>query len=138
MGRSIPYDIRVKVVERRKSGQNYAEIATEFGLSVSGVKKLWYTYLKEGSSAFETKYKNCGRRSPFGHEIRDAVAKIRDNSQGAEYIRSKLEMELNGKRLPCARTIQRWWAAEGSNRLPGRVREQEKRDGLSKSTESGK
>jgi DNA-directed RNA polymerase specialized sigma24 family protein len=47
MGRSIPYDIRVKVVERRKSGQNYAEIATEFGLSVSGVKETM-VYLFKG------------------------------------------------------------------------------------------
>jgi len=138
MGKAIPYDVRIKIIERCKDGEDYSDIANDLQFSVSGVKKLWYKYRRQGDAAIGTAYKNCGRRSPYGDDIRDAIKEIRDNTQGAEYVLSKLKMRYDSKLLPCARTIQRWWAAEGASRPRGAVPKREKKGGAGKYTTLGK
>lgn len=129
MGKAIPYDYRVKIVERIKSGQSYEETATEFGYSKSGIKKIWYTYKKEGSSSFIPKYANCGRSSPYNKDVRDKVSEIRDNQQGGSYVFSKLKANHPDLPTPSIRTLTRWWAKEQTNRPKGRPRDTEKKIG---------
>ncbi len=138
MGKAIPYDFRVKIIERRKAGEDYSDIADDLQLSISGVKKLWYKYCRQGDAALSTAYKNCGRKSPYGSDVRQAVKKIRDNAQGAGYVRSKLEMQYDNGAIPSARTIQRWWSAEGVSRPRGPVHKRKKKGGAAKSTKPGK
>ena len=40
MGKAIPYDYRLKIGERIKSGESYDTISQEMGYSKSGIKKV--------------------------------------------------------------------------------------------------
>jgi len=127
MGKAIPFDYRVKIVERIKEGESVKQLVKEMGYSESGIKKIWYSYKKEGSQAFKTKYSNCGRRSKYGEDVRGLINEIRDNDQGGDYVRSKLGQKHPEKLIPSSRTIQRWWVKEGTNRKKGKPLDIEKK-----------
>ncbi len=127
MGKSIPYAHRLKIVQRMELGHTYEQIAGDLCCSISGVKKIWGLYRKNGESAFTTVYANCGRRSPYPQEVRDAVNGLRDNGQGASYVRSKLLQKHPASPAPDDRTLQRWWAAERTARPKGRPPAAEKK-----------
>lgn len=127
MGKALSYAVRETIILRRKKGQPYKKIAADLNCSEPGVKKIWYAYKKEGDSALLTKYSNCGKSSDYGQEVRDAINEIRDNQQGASYVRSKLIKNHPDLKAPCLRTMTRWWLAEGTNRKRGRVRKEEKK-----------
>lgn len=127
MGKAIPYDYRVKIIEKIKSGQSYESVALELGYSESGVKKIWYAYKKEGDSAFQTKYSNCGSSSPYGQDVRGKVAELRDNEQGSNYIYSKLKEKYPDLSAPSPRTLNRWWAENQTNRPKGRPKSAKKK-----------
>ncbi|MEM6404667.1 MAG: helix-turn-helix domain-containing protein [Cyanobacteria bacterium P01_D01_bin.116] len=129
MGKAIPYDYRVKIVQRIKSGQSYQEVSQAFGYSESGIKKLWYSYKKPGETVLQTKYSNCGSSSPYGEAVRNKVAELRDNEQGSTYIYSKLKEKYPQLPTPSARTLNRWWVKEQTNRPKGRPKEEEKKHG---------
>jgi len=138
MGKPIPYDIRVKIVKRVQAGEATQSVAEAFDLSNSGVRKIWKNFQKEGERAFETKYKNCGKSSSFSQEVRDAVAEIRDNDQGAYYVYSKLQLKYSHLDLPSTRTLNRWWVDAGTNRRKGRPSKEEKKIGAKLPTKLGK
>ena len=138
MGKAIPYDFRVTIVKRIKQGERFAELAEETGYSLSGIKKIWYAYKREGESAFHTKYCNCGKSSLYDSPVRDAVLEIRDNKQGGTYVRSKLKQQHPHLLIPHERTLQRWWASDGSNRTKGRPTDSEKKVGAKNHTKHGK
>lgn len=138
MGKALAYDVRVKIVERAKSGEDYKEIAMDLCCSESGVKKIWYAYKKEGETAFHTKYSNCGRESIYDEEIREEAKQIRDNMQGGDYVRSKLLAANDNRDVPSVRTLNTWWKQEGTNRKKGRPTKDEKKVGVNKRTKSGK
>jgi hypothetical protein len=127
MGKAIPYDYRVKIVQRLQGGEKAKEVAQEFGYSESGIKKIWYSYLKQGDQAYKTEYGNCGRRQNYDDSIKKKVEELRDNNQGGGYIRSKLKQHYPDVQLPSERTIQRWWVQQGTNRKKGRPRDYEKK-----------
>ena len=97
------------------------------GYSESGIRKIWYGYQKEGKKIYENKYGNCGPKSDYRITVRAAIKEIRDNEQGAYYVHSKLKQKYPKLAIPSARTIQRWWVKEGTNRTKGRPREYEKK-----------
>lgn len=130
MGKPISYDFRVKIVERRKSGETYKSIAKAFGLSESGVKKVWYAYRKEGEAAYHSDYSGCGRKRLYKADTHELIERIRDNGQGANYVRSKLLVVHPDVRAPCERTIQRLWKAQGTGRPKGRPTDREKKSGV--------
>ena len=138
MGKAIPYDFRKKIVERIKDGESYGELAKDMGFSMSGIKKIWYSYKREGEAAFENKYSNCGHNSLYDSFIRHAANEIRDNKQGGTYVRSKLIQKHPELAIPHERTLQRWWVSEGSNRTKGRPSDSEKKVGANKPTKHGK
>ena len=107
MGKAIPYDFRVKIVERIKAGEGYDELAKEMGYSESGIKKIWYAYQKNGETSYKNKYGNCGCNPSYTTTIRDAVKEIRDNQQGGGYVRSKLAQKYPHLSVPSERTLQR-------------------------------
>lgn len=127
MGKALSYAVREKIIERRKKGQPYKKIAEELDCSISGAKKIWSTFQKEGKTALITKYSNCGGHTSYDSEVRQAVKKIRDNQQGASYVRSKLIKDYPDLQAPCIRTLTRWWLEEGTNRDRGRISNREKK-----------
>ena len=138
MGKAIPYDFRIKIVQRIKQGEGFEEVAEETSYSVSGIKKIWYAYKREGENAFHNKYSNCGKSSPYDSPVRNAVIEIRDNNQGGTYVRSKLKQKHPELVIPHERTLQRWWACEGSNRAKGRPTDTEKKIGAKNHMKHGK
>jgi len=138
MAAPIPYEIRVKIVDRMRSDGSIKELAEEFGYSVAGVRKIWKQYQSEGEACFQTKYSNCGRIPVYGKAVRRLVNCIRDNQQGANYVSSKLLSKYPESPSPHPRTLQRWWVKEESNRSKGRITDKEKKLGLMKSTRLGK
>jgi len=138
MGKAIPYAYRQKIVSRRKSGDSYDDISRDLGYSISGIRKIWYKYQKEGESAFETNYSNCGGLSPYGEDIREKVKSIRDNGQGAYYVNSKFRLKYPDLVAPSTRTLQSWWSKEKTNRARGCPSKDEKRDGVDRHMILGK
>jgi len=138
MGKAIPYAYRQKIVSRCKSGESYEDISTDLGYSKSAVRKLWYKYQREGESAFETNYSNCGRLSSYDEDVREKVNAIRDNGQGGTYVNSKFRIKHPNLVAPSARTLQNWWVKEQTNRKRGCPSPREKRDGVSRHTILGK
>lgn len=131
MGRVISYDVRMKIIERKGSGSDSHSIASDYGISVSGVNKIWRKYLDQGKeAALETKFSNCGRISNFDEKIRAAVSIIRDNNQGASYVHSKLKARFPDDIVPSVRTLQRWWAEQGTSLPRRRPKNNEKKDGV--------
>jgi len=120
MGKPIPYDYRVKIVQRRKKGENSQSIAATTPYSKSAIDKLWARYQEQGNYAFQTHYKNCGRPRKYGEQTDKLVAKIRDQSQGADYIVSKLHQYYPEQEIPSVRTLQRRWSEQGTNSPKGR------------------
>lgn len=138
MGKAIPYDNRVKIIERMEKGETAEELAEEMGYSEGGVKKIWYKYQKEGIKAYDNNYRNCGKKSSYGKKVRGAVKEIRDNKQGGCYVRSKLIQKYPGLVIPSERTLQRWWVGEQTNREKGRPKKKEKKDGVEPLTKDGR
>lgn len=120
MAKPIPYDDRVKIIARRQKGATYSCIAKEFGCSEKSVQRLWKRYETQGAAAFQTKYDQSGRRSPYAPAIRDKIDQVRDGEQGAPYVRSQLLMTRSKEEVPHERTIQRWWREKGVHRPKGR------------------
>lgn len=127
MGKAIPYDYRVKIVERMQKGETASELSREMGYSLSGIKKIWRLYQKEGDQAFYNKYSNCGQSKTYDASIQGYAKEIRDNMQGGYYVHSKLVQKYPDQKLPSARTLQRWWVKEGTNRKKGRPTDYEKK-----------
>lgn len=127
MGQAIPYDVRLKIVERKKLKHSNNDIASELGYSESGIKKIWYTYKKAGNECLKTKFSNCGRHSPYEKIIFSYIDEVRDNEQGAGYVRSKLVQKYPDLKLPHERTIQRWWVKSKTNRKRGKPSKKEKK-----------
>lgn len=138
MASFIPYDLRKLIVLRRQSGVTYGKIQEEIGYSISGIKKIWYQYQKEGDSCFTTNYKNCGRKSDYPQSVHDAISTIRTGEQGAPFVYSMLKLKYPDLPRPHIRTIQRWWEQQEVNRPKGRPSESEKKSGQKKPMKPGK
>lgn len=138
MGKALSYAVRKKIVERREKGQSFHQISIALNCSLSGAKKIWYAYKKEGENSFRSNYSRCGRPSPFSQAVHDAIEEIRDNNQGSNYVYSKLVKDYPHLKLPSARTLSRWWKQQGINRQRGRPVTAEKKGGPNRFTTPGK
>lgn len=127
MASPISYCRRVKIVKRKKAGESTTSIAKSLDISVSGVRKIWKTYQEVGDGAYHPNYSKCGRKPLYDSNIRDSVALIRDNEQGASYVYSKLLVKHPEQKVPSIRTLQRWWLASNENRPKGRPCIEEKK-----------
>jgi len=130
MAQPIPYDYRKLIVSRRKSGVTYQKISEELNYSISGIKKVWYQYQKEGEACFTSNYESCGRKSVHPQAVHDAIASIRTGEQGASFVYSMLHLKNPELERPHIRTIQRWWENQSTNRPKGQPTKAEKKNGL--------
>lgn len=138
MGQPIAYDFRVKIVAMRKRGNTYKAIAKFYNLSESGVKKIWYNYQKNGSSAYHPDYSNCGRPRVYQEDTQELISQVRDNEQGGNYVRSKLCSKYPNRQIPSVRTIQRLWVEQKTNRSKGRSTDRKKKSGVKRLMKRGK
>lgn len=138
MGKALSYAVREKIIVLKKKGQSFSDISLSLGCSESGVKKIWYSYKKQGLSVLDNNYSRCGRLSPFSESVHQAIEAIRDNNQGSYYVYSKLVKDYSHLDIPTARTISRWWKTQGTNRKRGRPVSSEKKDGHKKLIIRGK
>jgi len=136
MASFIPYDLRRLIINRRQSGVTYGNIQKEIGYSISGIRKIWYQYQKEGASCLRPKYENCGRKSDYSQSVRDAIKTIRTGDQGASFVYSMLSVRYPDLPRPHIRTIQRWWEQQQTNRPKGRPSESEKKKWSEKAHET--
>ena len=127
MGKPLSYDVRVKIVERRQSGESYKQIAEDLNASESGVKKIWYRYQKVGEAAYYPDYENCGRPVTYQVDTYERADSIRDNEQGAAYVHSKLLQKFPKQKTPSIRTLQRAWVKQGTQRPKGKPTDREKK-----------
>lgn len=116
MPKPIPHDIRLKIIRDRQAGQSFATIAHSTNYSISGVKKIWSQFKGKGLEGLQLGYHRCGRSSPFSDDMHRLISSVKEGDQGAPFIRSILEHNHPGLRIPHERTIQRWWKAKGENR----------------------
>jgi hypothetical protein len=139
MGRVISYDVRVKILERKSAGAETRVIASDYDISESVVNKIWRKHLEQGKeAALQTKYSNCGRISNIDEKILTELAIIRDNNQGASYVHFKLKDKFPDLKVPSVRTLQRWWAKEGTGLPRRRPKRVEKKDGVNKPMKLGR
>ena len=138
MGKALSYAVRKKIVERRKKGQSFNQISIELKCSESGAKKIWYAYKKHGPDSLANRYARCGRSSHFSSAVHKAIDEIRDNNQGSTYVYSKLIKDYPHLTIPKARTLNRWWKKQGTNRQRGRPVSVEKKAGQKRLTTLGK
>lgn len=122
MGRPIPYDYRVKIIRDHQSGKGVKQIAEDLNYSFEGVRQIWRRYRKEGEKGLQTDLSRCGRKSPFGTDIRQKILEVKTGEQGAPYIRSVLLARYPDVPIPHERTIQQWWKNAGQNQERGKGR----------------
>ena len=138
MGKALSYAVREKIILLRGKGKDFEEISTSLDCSVSGAKKIWYAYKRDGKAALKNNYDNCGRSSPFSQQVREIINEIRDNNQGATYVYSKLVKDYPDLAKPKARTLSRWWKKQETNRQRGRPVSSEKKHGQVKPITPGR
>ena len=129
MASPIPYDYRQQIIRRRNAGQSFPLIAEQLGYSLSGVKKIWYKYKKQGASSFKTQHHKCGRKSAFDESIFESIKRIKTGNQGAPYVYSRLRSIHPEIDVPSIRTLQRWALVNGTSRSTGRPPKKEKKVG---------
>lgn len=116
----ISYDFRIKIIEGRKSGKTFDQIAEQYGFSVSGVKKIWRQFQLLGEPGLQPQYSHSGRPPVFAEQIKELIALQKTGQQGGPFIRSVLEDKYPELKIPHERTMQRWWQSQGINRPKGR------------------
>ena len=65
MGQAKTLDVRLRVIQMKKSKQSNGQISAVLGIGIGSVKNYWKRYLSEGESGLSTRYFRCGR--PVSH-----------------------------------------------------------------------
>lgn len=121
MPRALPVPQRRLIVERIGHGEPIAAVAEDLGLSYWTVRTLWRRYRDRGREALTPDYDRCGHPGVRGSRLiyRAAIwLRRRHPGWGAELIRTILGERYPDEPLPAARTLRRWFAAQGLSRPP--------------------
>ena len=115
MGKSIPFDVRVKIVRDFQSGSSQQSIADAVGYTRVGVKKILRQYRERGEAALRADYSPCGKqpRKHFSLEIEAEIARRREGLAGAPYVHSVLRELHPEQRIPSVSAIQLRWKQAG-------------------------
>lgn len=113
MTRVIPVPVRREIIERHRQGETLSEIAQCLSLSYWGVRQIWRVYRDQGESGLAIRYTDSGCRGVRGDRLiyRGALwLKRRHPKWGGGFIRVVLQQRYPDRRVPHARTLQRWFA----------------------------
>lgn len=72
LGIKFSPDIRRKIINYRKGGKRYRDIAKELGASVSGVQKVWERFLSTGTIGDKKPLVSAGRPRKYGKQEHDS------------------------------------------------------------------
>ena len=64
MGQALSLSVREQIVQLHESGKTLTSIASDLGLSYSGVRQIWKRYQVHGLGGLGDSYSNCGQSGP--------------------------------------------------------------------------
>lgn len=113
---ALPLSVRQMIVREKQKGSSLAAISEKHHLSYTTVRRIYQRYLREGTKGLVPRFSNCGvkKRSARQMLFRRAslwLKRLHPN-WGAGFIKVQLERRYH-KRLPCTRTLQRWFKKAG-------------------------
>lgn len=112
MGQALNLSTRQEIIRLRESGQSFATISSDLGLSYSGVRLIWQRYRDHGLSGLGNSYSNCGKSGPrFSPLIVRAACWLKrlNPACGAPLIHCRLTQRYPDQRIPSIRTMQVWF-----------------------------
>src|SRR5438309_9143007 len=113
---ALSLSVRQMIVREKMGGSSLALISEKHHLSYSTVCRIYQRYQREGTQGMMPRFSNCGIKKPSPRQTlyrRAAVWLKRLHPKwGAAFIKVQLERRYH-KRLPCARTLQRWFKKAG-------------------------
>ncbi|MEO1401597.1 MAG: helix-turn-helix domain-containing protein [Cyanobacteria bacterium J06635_1] len=124
MPSAIAVPIRRQMIELRKQGKSYREIAQQLGQSRHSVRQICHRWRKGGEAALEPNYGQCGYRGITFERLvwRSAIyLKRRHPEWGGGFIRVKLQQRWPNHSIPSKRTLQRWFRVAEVDSAPMRA-----------------
>lgn len=113
---AVPLTVRQLIVREKTKGSSLAFISEKHHLSYSSVCRIYQRYSQEGASGLVARFSNCGVKKLSARQRlykRAALWLKRGHpTWGAGFIKVQLERRYH-KRLPCTRTLQRWFKKAG-------------------------
>lgn len=113
---ALPLSVRQRIVREKEKGSSLAAISEKHQLSYSTVCRIYRRYQREGTKGLVPHFSNCGLKKPSPRQMlfkRAAVWLKRLHKEwGAGFIKVQLERRYH-KKLPCTRTLQRWFKKAG-------------------------
>lgn len=112
MPRPIIASVRQAIVEQHSAGRTFTQIAQEFGLSSSGVRKIWKLWRGQPQRGLKPDYGRCGHaRQRFEpYVVQEAQELKRSHPKwGAGYIRAQLHQKWPQLKLPHVGTLWLWF-----------------------------
>ena len=112
MGQALSYATRLRIIELRQNGKPFTSIASELGVSYSGVRKIWSRYKAKGESGLSASYANCGppptRFDPLIHRAACWLKRLHPDWGGPFILQILSKRYEDRYSLPHIRTLQRW------------------------------
>ena len=116
MPRALALPLREQIVQRHQQGQPLQQIAQELDLSYRSVCHCWQRFCRLGEAGLPPDYNRCGtHQREFSEDLQQQVLALKKEHPrwGAGLIRLTLQPQFADTALPSARTLQRWFAAQG-------------------------
>lgn len=115
---SLSIDKRRLIVSERLVGKSLLTISEEQNISYSTVKRIWSRYQKEGMLGLLPQYKVCGSGGSKYEKIYELALALKAEhpSWGSPYILTILSKQYPNRKLPQARTLQKWFSKLNLNK----------------------
>jgi transposase len=124
MGRALSLPLRSQIVAQKQEGKTLVAIASELQLSYATVGTIYRRFKEKGVEGLAACYQRCGRVATKSEDFmrRTSVWLRRlHRSWGAAFICLLLQQRYKEHKVPCERTLQRWFKAAGLARLKSRL-----------------
>lgn len=113
---AVSLTMRQLIVREKAKGRSLAFISETYRLSYSTVCRIYQRYQREGEPGLVARFSNCGvKKLSVRQRLFKRAAlwlKRLHPKWGAGFIKVQLERRYH-KRLPCSRTLQRWFKKAG-------------------------
>jgi transposase len=112
MPRPFSLSLRKAIVEQYSAGHTFSQIAQGFGLSISGVRRIWKLWCLRAKADLKPDYSFCGHtRHEFDSCVVDKALELKRKHPkwGAGYIRAQLRQKWPNAKLPHVSTLWLWF-----------------------------
>jgi len=110
-----PHPSAKRFFRRWQRHQDPRLVASEFQVSARTIRRLYGRFVQRGQQGIAPDYEHCGQDQPSASShVRGKAEKLRQEhpTWGAPLIRVMLAPQDRQRTLPCARTLQRWFAQQ--------------------------